>query len=295
MRALEEARDLLLDRNVLELRPLAHLAREALGSEKAALAAVESALLDGWARHHHLPLWSFFGGATTRLRTDITLVTGGLEETATAARRALDEGFTELKMKVGGGDVDHDARRIREVARLAPNVALFLDGNEAFTAQSALELLSALGEARSRIRLFEQPTPADDRDALAQVGRDGNVAVFADESARSVDAVVELARCGGVDGVNVKITKTGVFEAYDMLVTAKRLGLSLMLGGMVETELCMTVSACLGGGLGTVDHYDLDTPLFLGPRPLGGGFAQSGPDLDLSGISEGHGVFLTTP
>jgi L-Ala-D/L-Glu epimerase len=64
----------------------------------------------------------------------------------------------------------------------------------------------------------------------------------------------------------------------------------LMVGGMVETELAMTVSACLGGGFGGVRYFDLDTPLFMGERPLTGGFAQDGPNLDISAISAGHGV-----
>ncbi len=59
---------------------------------------------------------------------------------------------------------------------------------------------------------------------------------------------------------------------------------------MVETELSMTTSACLAAGVGGVRYIDLDTPLFLGPRPLRGGFAQTGPQLELGAISRGHGV-----
>jgi hypothetical protein len=64
----------------------------------------------------------------------------------------------------------------------------------------------------------------------------------------------------------------------------------MMIGGMVETELSMTTSACLAAGIGGFRFVDLDTPLFMSERPLVGGFAQQGPRLDLSGITLGHGV-----
>jgi L-alanine-DL-glutamate epimerase-like enolase superfamily enzyme len=67
-------------------------------------------------------------------------------------------------------------------------------------------------------------------------------------------------------------------------------GLQVMMGGMVETEVSMTASACLAAGAGGVRYVDLDTPLFLGERPLLGQVHPWGPQLDLSKIQLGHGV-----
>jgi hypothetical protein len=63
-----------------------------------------------------------------------------------------------------------------------------------------------------------------------------------------------------------------------------------MLGGMVETRLAMSVSACIAGGMGDFGELDLDTPLFLRDDRLSGGFAQTGPALYLSELGLGHGV-----
>ena len=90
--------------------------------------------------------------------------------------------------------------------------------------------------------------------------------------------------------INVKIMKSGVFEAWDMIRAAQAHGLGLMVGGMVETELAMTTSACLAAGIGGFTFVDLDTPLFMAARPLRGGFRQSGPRLRLDAIENGHGV-----
>jgi L-alanine-DL-glutamate epimerase-like enolase superfamily enzyme len=140
------------------------------------------------------------------------------------------------------------------------------------------------------VALFEQPTARDDLEGLAEVERSGKVPVCADESARGAREVADLARRGACSFINVKTAKTGIVEAWDMIATARSHGLGLMIGGMVETELSMTASACLAAGIGGFRFVDLDTPLFMAERPLRGGFRQNGPELELGHITAGHGV-----
>ena len=137
---------------------------------------------------------------------------------------------------------------------------------------------------------FEQPTPAGDLDALRRVREQGRVPVAADESAKNARAVGVLAREHAADVINIKLMKSGVAEALDMVGAARAAGLGLMVGGMVETELCMTASACFAGGLGGFSFVDLDTPLFMAERPLAGGFEQQGPRLTVDQNQAGHGV-----
>jgi hypothetical protein len=66
--------------------------------------------------------------------------------------------------------------------------------------------------------------------------------------------------------------------------------MSLMIGGMLESTLAMTTSACFASGQGGFEFVDLDTPLFLASSPCVGGFVQHGASLDLSAIQLGHGV-----
>jgi L-alanine-DL-glutamate epimerase-like enolase superfamily enzyme len=153
-----------------------------------------------------------------------------------------------------------------------------------------LDILRALGVIKQRVAVFEQPTPRDDFAALAEVQAKGGVPVAADESLRGFDDLAGLVRQGGISAVNVKTAKVGLFQAHDLLVAARACGFSLMIGGMVETELSMSASACLGAGLGGLAFVDLDTPLFMQGRPLRGGYRQTGPLLDLSSIEFGHGV-----
>lgn len=271
-------------------RRIASLCAELAPGAPAARAAVETALLDALCRRAAISLWSFFGGAERELVTDLTIPTGSLEHARASALRATKAGFATLKLKVGGVAHDLDVARLQAVAEAAPEARLVLDANASLSAEEAIALVDALGRARSRVALFEQPTPKDDLDGLRRVRELGRVRVAADESVRTAKDVARLFEARAADVVNVKITKSGVAEAIDIIHAARALGFDLMIGGMVETSLSMTASACLAAGIGGFRFVDLDTPLFLASSPVSGGFAQAGPRLGLSAIEAGHGV-----
>jgi L-alanine-DL-glutamate epimerase-like enolase superfamily enzyme len=251
----------------------------------------EAAPFPALPRRAGISLWSYSGGAEPSLVSDITIPTGSPDDAERAARAAVARGFETLKIKVGGAPFEHDRARLDAIARAAPQAALVLDANASFTAEHALELLNAMGEARARVALYEQPTPKRDLDGLRRV-REGGVRVAADESAGSARDVHELVRAQAADVINIKIMKCGLVEAVTMIETARAAGLGLMVGGMVESKLSMTVSACLAAGFGGFSFVDLDTPWFMSNAPFQGGWHEEGPRLALNGIEHGHGVRL---
>ena len=92
--------------------------------------------------------------------------------------------------------------------------------------------------------------------------------VAIDESVTCADDVTAAKRRGAADAVNVKIMKSGIFEALAIVERAKAEGLLKMIGGMVETRLAMGTSACIAAGVGGFAFIDLDTPLFLAEDPF---------------------------
>jgi L-alanine-DL-glutamate epimerase-like enolase superfamily enzyme len=303
-RSLEHARESLLGLEVETWRETAVRAK-ALLEAPSALCAFETALLDAFTKRAETSLCEFFGGAETVLRTDITLTTGNAEQARSQAARASAQGFTTLKIKIGGVSIEHDTRRIFAAAEAAPETSFVLDANASLTGDGALELLRALGNLRERVALFEQPTAAGDLSGLRLV-RSAGVRVAADESVRDASDVQRLAAAEAVDVVNLKIMKAGLVAALDAATAARSAGLGLMIGGMVETRLSMSASACLAGGLGGFSFVDLDTPFFLAWDPFEGGCYETAfvaedsvgpgphratrPVLDLGGIRLGHGV-----
>jgi len=90
--------------------------------------------------------------------------------------------------------------------------------------------------------------------------------------------------------INIKLMKGGVAAALDIVAVAKSAGLTLMIGGNVESILAMTGSACFAAGQGGFDFADLDTPLFLAENPFDGGFTMDGGEISVAHLAAGHGV-----
>jgi L-alanine-DL-glutamate epimerase-like enolase superfamily enzyme len=293
-RLLGAAREHLLGLEAHTWRAASHTAQRLLGAAPSALCGFETALLDALTRSLGISLFSFFGGMNPGLITDITLTTGGPEQAEAQAARAYARGFRTLKLKVGGIPLVQDLERLTRAAAVAPDAALVLDANASLHAAEAIRFVRALGALRDRVVLFEQPTAANDLAGLCAV-RETGIKVAADESARSVADIERLLDERAADVVNVKIMKCGLVAALDMALGARTAGLELMIGGMVETRLAMTTSACLAGGLGGFSYVDLDTPLFLSDDPFTGGFEDAWPHLRLGAITRGHGVSWRGP
>jgi o-succinylbenzoate synthase len=288
--AVQLARDQLVGRDAGRVRQLSALLGEMTKGVPSARCALETALFDAVARRAGLSLWRLFGGAESSLVTDITIPTGDPEHARGSAAHAIFRGFETLKVKVGAGSPELDVERIRGIVASAPQCRLVLDANASLSAGAAIELTRALGPLAGRIVLFEQPTEAADPHALREVREATGLKIAADESARSAADVARIATLAAADVINIKIMKSGLGEACDMIAAARAHGLGLMIGGMVESTLAMTVSACLAAGQGGFSFVDLDTPLFMRGSPLRGGMKQEGPLIHVDHIGAGHGV-----
>lgn len=287
--ALQAIEGELVGRQATDVSGLTAAAGERLEATPSALCALEMALLDAACRAKNTSLFRHFGGHCGQLFTDITIPTGGAERAASAARRAVAQDFRTLKVKVGGERFDHDLERLRRIVEAAPGARLLLDANASLPAEQAIELVRGLGDRQHQVVLFEQPCRRGDYAGSRRV-REAGIRVAADEDARSLDDLTALHQERAADVVNFKLTKSGVTRALSMIAEARRLGFGLMLGGMVETRLAMSFSACIAGGMGGFEELDLDTPLFMKDDRLTGGFEQRGPRLDVSRIAFGHGV-----
>jgi L-alanine-DL-glutamate epimerase-like enolase superfamily enzyme len=173
------------------------------------------------------------------------------------------------------------------VARIAalhahcPGVEWIIDANAGYRLDDALTLVAGLRRIGIARCVLEQPVAADALEDLARLATEPGIQVLADESVRSVADIWRLLAVGHVQAINVKLAKSGVFEALRMARLAQRHGLGLMIGGMVETRLGMGMSAQVAAGLGGFGLHDLDTPLLLVDDPIKGGYRQRGPCIEI--------------
>lgn len=288
--AVEAARSLIEGADVREWRRLALALRRNIGPVGSAQCAIETAVLDALTRQAHMPLWAFFGGLSTSLETDMTVTTGTAEQARDDARAILARGISTIKIKIGSGDLELDLARIMAIVQEAPHSPLILDGNCGYSADDALRLLAILHEHGIKPALFEQPLAKGDLQGMAQLVQWSGIQIAADESVASAHDAVQLATLRAAHVVNIKLMKCGIAEALDIAATARAAGMGLMIGGMVESILAMTVSACFAAGQGGFSFIDLDTPLFLAHNPFEGGMRYQGSQIELSHIQAGHGV-----
>lgn len=294
---LETAQAELVGRDAQEQKPLIELIYEHTGNIYSARCALETAVLDALARRSGTPFWKLFGSQPSPLETDMTITTQAdlglpeaVEHARESARNILNRGIHAIKMKIGSGDIALDYARVAAVHAESPSSPIILDGNQGLSVTSALELLEMLQQAGIRPALFEQPVRRDDLAGVAAVTKEGGVPVAADESASDLAAVQRIAELKAANVINIKLMKTGIAEALRIVAFCRANGLELMIGGMVESILGGTVSACFAAGLGCFKYIDLDTPLFMSENPFQGGVRYHGAQMDLSEIVAGHGV-----
>ena len=190
--------------------------------------------------------------------TSVTIPIGSPEEMVAEAQSFA--GFPVIKVKVGfPGDVGA-VTRLREVF----GGAIRIDANEGWSVDEAISALRAM-EALD-IELCEQPIPRGDLEGLEAVTHVTSIPVFADEDVETSKDVAALA--GRVDGVNLKLRKTGgIREAIRAVAVARSLGLDTMIGCDLVSGVSASaeaVVACL------CDHCDIDGPLLLAEDPYPG-------------------------
>ena len=145
-----------------------------------------------------------------------------------------------------------------EAVREESDAPLRVDANEGWTLEAARELVPALHELG--VELIEQPFPADDLESFRALRElRPRPPVIVDEGCHDLGDVAKVA--GYADGINVKLAKSGgLREAVRMVHAARALGLSVMIGCMVESQLGVAPAAQLAS---LADWVDLDGHLLL--------------------------------
>jgi L-alanine-DL-glutamate epimerase-like enolase superfamily enzyme len=274
--AVNAARDDLLGISVLEYRNLSERITAATVGVPAARAALECAIMDAYARAFRVPMWALWGAQQVRpLTTDITLPILAEDRVDELALHWYEQGFRVFKMKVGD-DLDADVARVTRLAKSYSDVNFILDANQGFDLDGARKFDRELRHVSTRILMFEQPVHRDDIDGMAALRAESSVPITADESVFTIEDAERIIRREAADIINLKVTKSGLLSTLDIARLARSSGIDLMIGGMVETRLAMSMSLSIAMGFGGFRALDLDTPLLMSTDPVVGGYRYDG-------------------
>ena len=160
------------------------------------------------------------------------------------ARAALAEGFTHLKVKVGG-DLESDLRRARTVREaIGPEHRLSLDANQAWGVGQAIAAIAALSEVDPW--WIEEPTSPDDvlghrriREAVAPVR------IATGEHVQNRVVFKQLLQAGAIDVCQLDCCRLGgVNEVLAVVLLAAKFGVPICphAGGVGLCEYAQHVS-----------------------------------------------------
>lgn len=230
-----------------------------VSGDAAGRSALDSALHDWIGRRLGLPVWRLLGLSRRAPATSYTIGIDSVEGTRNRVRGAGP--FRALKIKVGGAS---DLERLAAV-REESDATLRVDANEGWTLEEARELVPVLVELG--VELIEQPFPAADLESFRALRELPQLPpVIVDEGCQDLGDVAAVA--GYADGINVKLAKSGgLREALRMVHAARALGLRVMIGCMVESQLGVAPAAQIAS---LADWVDLDGHLLLADEPFRG-------------------------
>jgi L-alanine-DL-glutamate epimerase-like enolase superfamily enzyme len=263
------AAPLLTNLNPLEPRQVIDKCAAELGTQHAALAAVDMALYDILGKNSDAPLFKLFGSSRTSFMTSITIGILPVDETIDRAMDWLAQGFKCLKIK-GGKTLEADIEKINKLReKIGPEVSLRFDANQGYTIEDTLKFIEATKQAN--LEFIEQPTPKDKSSMLGRIRAESSIPIMADESLVTFKDTVLLTGRDLIDSINIKLMKVGgSSKAASINAVAEANSHQVMVGCMDEAALAIAAGLHFALSHPNVVYCDLDGHIGLKGDPSDG-------------------------
>ncbi|HEX5274055.1 MAG TPA: dipeptide epimerase [Candidatus Rubrimentiphilum sp.] len=228
----------------------------------AARCGLDVALHDLIGKDCGKPLYQLLG--LNPAETPLTSFTIGIGDPELTRRKVAELGdHPVMKVKLGAGSRASQIETIESI-RSTYSGTIRIDANEGWSAEEAVEFLREL--ARFDIEFCEQPIPAGHPEQLRYIRERSKIPIVTDEDSRTAEDLPALIGC--VDGINVKLVKTGgIRGALKMIHTARAMKFKIMIGCMVESQILATAAAQLSP---LADWADIDGPFLTKDDPFSG-------------------------
>jgi muconate cycloisomerase len=259
--------------------------RDAVAGHPFTKAALEMALWDMLGKIARMPVYRLLGGAVREFVPTKWSISGvAPSRAAEIAAWAFEQGFRTMKVKVGIDPVE-DIERVRSVRKAVGDVVrLGVDANGAWDSRTAVQMIRRLSEFD--IYFAEQPAPPGDVQWLADISRQVQIPVIADESVYNAQDALALVRAGAVDGISVYVGKAGGIEPARRIAAVAEAGLlSCTVGSNLEmgvgTAAMIHLAIATAGIRPDAFPCDIIGPLYytddllLQPLPIKGGSVRA--------------------
>jgi L-alanine-DL-glutamate epimerase-like enolase superfamily enzyme len=245
---------------------LADIRRRLGDHQRAAMAAVDIAVMDWVGKKLDVPLYEYFG--LDPASTPVTTFSIGIDTPEITKQKTLEAAdYPVLKVKVGLKTDEETIAAVRSVTKKP----LRVDANEGWTdKEEAIRKINWL--ETQGVEFIEQPMPADMFEEVKYVRSKVHLPIIADEACTSAASIPKLQEA--YDGINVKLDKAGgILEAHRWIKMARALDMKVMLGCMISSSCSCTAAAHLSP---LVDYADLDGFLLIANDPFSGVTLEKG-------------------
>ena len=191
----------------------------------------------------------------------------GIPELQDEIRAKLDQGYTTMKIKVGGAAIPEDVKRVEAaLAVVGSGDRLAADANAAFDRPRAFAYAEAL--MPYRLRWFEEPTGPLEYNLLADIAAIYDAPIGTGENLFSTQDVENLVRFGGLRA-DRDIIQTDVPQSYGIVQFSRTLEAVKRLGWEHKSFFPhggnqMTLHIVGGFGLGGCEAYPGVFGIFAG-------------------------------
>ena len=205
-------------------------------------AAVDIALHDIKGKALGVPVYQLLGG---KVRDKVKLLAPQIQRSSAQAQAVeavqwIEKGFSSIKVKVGGNNIEEDIERVKEVRQAVGNsIEIRVDANEYYDSLSAIKLINKLEPYSPE--WIEDPVPSMsfswDLEGFARVHRKVNVPIMAGQLGTATE-MLKVIQKEAVDCVKMKLVRGGGFlKAKKCLAIAEAAGMPLVTGNGADNHI----------------------------------------------------------
>ncbi|RID91781.1 o-succinylbenzoate synthase [Gemmobacter lutimaris] len=197
-----------------------------------AIATLEMAVWDLWAKSLGLPLADVLGGAGNSVEVGVSLGIGPIDETMNRIAAHLDQGYRRIKLKVKPG---HDLALLRAARQEFPGAHLTVDANSCYSlADTALlQQMDAFD-----LDYIEQPLAWSDLHDHATLQARLRTPICLDESIRTVQDCRKALQTDAARVINIKVGRSGGYiESLRIHDLSAAFNVPVWCGGMLESGI----------------------------------------------------------
>ena len=196
-----------------------------------AIAAIETAVWDLYAKRNGIPLAHALGGDKQEIDVGVSIgIEPTIDDVVRNVERFLEQGYKRIKVKIKPGFDIGLVEAIRN--RFGEGVPLMADANSAYTLRD-MPILKELDNYR--LMMIEQPLAHDDIFEHAALQRELRTPVCLDESIHTLTDARHAIELGSCRIMNIKLGRVGgLTNAKKIHDLCKERGIPVWCGGMLE-------------------------------------------------------------